>query len=678
VAHGHDYLCNPDLAEFDPRTLVPTGWDFRTHEPTAPTRERWLSHFRIGAEERAGIAVLAPAVRSAAGLTPEALGQWVALPAYESQPVLRLGLGLVSTTDPERVVYGDFRILLEYESGQVRELFWGRLDNTLWRDLRLPLGRHAGQTFRVIVENISEALLLVDYARIGTPAPSPSRWSLGALSIELVRSDPFLIEADAILNEIGPDGVTANRLLALEGERWQPELRRKAPYPFGELLPTRDPRYLKARQAFHVVTLTEHASMRRAILHRAMDDCLRTVRREGIASMIVPPLLLGSQDLQEIALFARDWLGDVIEWYRTYRPRAFTHLWIPTLVHPIEVHDLYCRIFGELLDGASNHVPLGPEELIRLAGMANLVKAALQSPELGEDMLSHIEQLLEALVAADQDNRATLTRVLTEAGLSERQLLDLLSASYRRLGRLDDTALAAYERLYQLDPAHPENARAMASAYRCRFLVDGERTRAVYEQVFRADAADDENSRFLAAQLLLAGNRETTAMKSLVFERVGLGPSGPQAVSATPALPARPLPPAEPFLHPADRHDGSPVSGQPRSEIFEPLATLQGDSAQPVTVASQQPLPRLLDVLAVEAHGQEVTTSEVFEESPPELAALPAAGQDEPANCTEAADAEPSVEAEPQQAGEPELTTDTDVLLARLAAEIQNRGKPQG
>ena len=666
MPHGHDYLCNPDLAEFDPRTLVPTGWTFRTHEPAAPPRERWLSHFRIGSEERAGVAVLAPALRSAAGLTPEALGQWVALPAYEAHPVLNLGLGLVSASDPDRLLYGDFRVLLEYESGQVRELFWGRLDNTLWRDLTLPLERHAGQTFRVVVENISEALLLVDYARIGTPAPSPSRWRLGALSIELVQADPFLIEADAILNEIGPDGVSGNRLLALEGDRWQPELRRRAPCPFGELLTTREPRYLKAKQAFHVVTLTEHASMRRAILHRAMDDCLRTVRREGICSMIVPPLLLGSQDLDEVALFARDWLGDVIEWYRTYRPRAFTHLWIPTLIHPIEVHDVYCRIFAELLGGASRHVPLGPDELIRLAGMANLVKAALQSSELGDDMLAHIELLLEALAEAGPDNRATLVRVLTEAGLSERQLLDLLTASYRRLGRLDDTALAAYERLYELDPAHPENARAMASAYRCRFLVDGERTRAVYEQVFRADAGDEENSRFLAAQLLLTGSRETTAMKALVFDRVGLGPNASKAASPAPPLPTRPLPPAEPFVHPADRLDGKPVAGEPRSEIFEALAAAKNDSPTPPADSPAAPLSRLMDVLAVEAAaGPEVVTSELFEQAP-------------------AAQVEPSPDtAQPEQPGPapveaataeapPELTTDTDVLLARLAAEIQS------
>ncbi|MBI4872683.1 MAG: hypothetical protein HY814_14080 [Candidatus Riflebacteria bacterium] len=644
---GCEYLTNPDLAECNPRTIVPRGWEFRVHDPSAPLRDRWLSHFRIGSEERAGVGVLAPARFEAAGALGEALGQWVTLPPYESGPLLRLGLGLVSADQNPSECYGDFRVLLETESGHVHELFWGRTDNLLWRDVELPLGRYSGQTFRIVVENVSSSLLLVDYVRISPPAANRTQWRFGGLTVEVLESDPFLIEADAIFNEIGPDGDGSNRLLSLEADRWAPLLRGGAPYAYGQLVESREPRFLKARQALHAVTLTEHAAMRRAILHTALDNCLRTVRREGIRSLIVPPVLLATEDLADVEDFARDWVQLVVDWYRTYHPRAFVRLAIPTLYHPVEIHDLYVKVVSEVFARiASGQSPLDSEELIRLAGMANLVKTALALPVHPPEVLVHCEELVEALASLGGDARAVLDRVLLEAGLSEKQMLGVLTGNYRQAGRLDDQALLAYERLLELDPGNTDNVRAIASAYRCRFKVDGERTRAVYEQVFRADAADDENNRFLAAQLLLAGSREGSAMRQLVFERVGLGPSGSAPLHPAQASPERPLPPAEPFVPPDVAAGPVPAAG-PSSEVYEPEV--------------RPPAPESPFELAAKPAQEGLVSLEAAADS-----ALP------PPISVESLSTEPPGPA-PVEAAPP--MTDTEVLLERLAAEVQEARK---
>ncbi|MBI3890252.1 MAG: hypothetical protein HY303_01830 [Candidatus Wallbacteria bacterium] len=689
MAPGNEYLANPDFAEFDPRTLVPRHWEFRPLDPSAPLRERWLSHYRIGAEERAGLAVLAPGAPSGDGILPEALGQWVTLHPYEAQPVLRIGLGLVGASDSH--FSGDFRVLVESESGNLRELFWGRLDNRLWRDLALPLTPHAGQTLRVIVENVSENVLLVDYVRAGAAEAGGSRWRSGRLEVEVVRADPYLTECDAVLNEIAAQGDGQNPLLLLEAGSWAASLAAGAPYAYGELVPTSGPRYAKCRQALHLVTQTQHQPMRRSILHRAFDAALRTVRRDRIGSLVTPPLLVGAEDLEEAETFARDLILQFLEWYQTYQPRQFTRFTVATLFHPIEIHDLYHRVFDETFrEAAAGAQPPGSQEIIRLAGMANLVKtwlgAGTSASESEAELLEHVEDLLDALHGTGGAAHATLERVLLEAGLSERQMLDILTASYRDKGRLDDRATKTYERLHELDPANIENTRAMASAYRCRFRLDGERTRAVYEQVFRADAGDDENNRFLAAQYILAGPRESTAMRGLVLDRVGLGSPAPGTASRRPGEPEadsrapRCLPAAVAFLHPADRPASSETYGDPRPDAGAPPPSAAGtDVAQPSEPKEPpEPSTPIIDVAPPPAEPADTAgaAAPAFAASPAETSAEPAAPSPSPfpfsfSELARRPEPPPPPAADPDQ-------LDTESLLKRLAAEVSEARKAAG
>ncbi|MBI4865746.1 MAG: hypothetical protein HY816_02230 [Candidatus Wallbacteria bacterium] len=668
MAPSNEFLANPDFAEFDPRTLVPKDWDFRVLDTSAPLRERWLSHHRIGHEERAGLAVLAPGLPTPNGMVPEGLGQWVTLPPHEPKPALGLGLGLVSTSGGDETCAGDFRVMVESENGQTRELFWGRLDNALWRDLTLSLAPYRGQTVRVIVENVSESLLLVDYVRAGGAQQAGSRWTVGRLELEIQRTDPYLIETDAVLNEIGADGNGQNLLLALEGASWGREVRAAAPYAFGELVATQEPRYAKCRRAFHLVTLAEPAQIRRSILHRAFDAALRAVRRHQIQSLVTQPLLVGAHDIQEAEIFATDLIRQLLEWHQTHAPRHFTRFTVATLFHPIELHDLYHRVFeAAVREQAEAQPDSGSQELIRLAGMANLVKSRL-GETAAPDTVEHVEDLLEALWRWSGNARETLERVLDEAGLSERQLLEALTASYRRAGRLDDAAMRAYERLYELDPAAADNVRAMASGYRCRFRLDGERTRNAYEQVFRADASDEENNRFLAAQYILGRTRDSASMRSLVFERVGLGQGsrGPGG-SFGPQPPARPLPPAEPFVHPADRRETAPPSGELRSEIYAPADAppAEPDPAEPVEpVELSTP-----ESLAVEAEP-------AADSSPP--APEPAGDDSRPAEPALPFGFGPVTARPPAPAAPDTDSVDTDALLRRLAAEVSEARKLAG
>ncbi len=632
MGHGYEYMKNPEFARCDPRTLVPTAWEFRVHDISEPLRERWLSHYRIGSEERSGMAVLAPANRTAEGLVPEAIGQWISLPPFESNPTLTLGLGLVPQGDENEACYGDFRILAESESGAVKELFWGRLDSVLWRDFALDLTQFAGRTLRIVVENVSESILLIDYARISTPAGDTPRWTLGDLTVEVVRTDPFLIEADGILNEIGPDVSAPNRLLALEGQAWYPELRAGVPHQFGDLVETRRPRYLKSDHGMHVVTLTDQESMRRSILNRAIGNCLRIIREQSLTSLIIPPLRLGSESMEEIRLFAQDLVQGIVEWYKTHHPRQFRHIWIATLFETSEVHDLYQEVLENHFEtAAATRITAASDDLIRLAGIANLVKATVTGAQLSEAAMEHLEELLDALYSATEDVRETLEGVLEEAGLSEVQMLDVVTTGYRRDGRLDDKALAAYERLHDLAPTNLENAKAMASAYRCRFRLDPEETRAVYEQIFRADASDDENNRFLAAQYLLQGNQGGGSLRQLVLEKIGLAgdsdPRSPKPGRSEP--PNREMFPGEAFIHPHDRQaegtEQSPSETDPGADEGESLT-------KPV------------------------------EASPPEP---------EEAEVQQAAPSEEGDETEPTESGPTLESTDTDQLLEQLTAEVQ-------
>jgi hypothetical protein len=204
----------------------------------------------------------------------------------------------------------------------------------------------------------------------------------------------------------------------------------------------------------------------------------------------------------------------------------------------------------------------------------------------------------------------------------------------------------------------------MASAYRCRFLVGGERTRSVYEQVFRADASDEENNRFLAAQLLLAGAREPSAMKSLVFERVGLGPDSRASTVKPPAVPDRPLPPAEPFVHPRERREGILPPAQQRSEVFEP--PVEPPAPAPAQDRSPCLAGSLLEQLRPEAgSGPSFETPAGFEPVPILADASPGVV---PVTVEAVAAAEPPAGNE---------LPDTDTLLQRLATEVQEARKRQ-